>query len=151
MDDRTLLITRLRFIANWIETLPEDCPTPTIDEDGARVGFDVWWRDAGDKDLAATMLRRARQVGGVFRKNDPEKSLFEKNYYTLTRSIGDPELGITVRILGTRDGVCTPVVVGHKTVHVAAQPAIEAHDEEQPIIEYECKPLNDVVVEEVSA
>lgn len=137
MTDRSLLITRLNAIAAFVDELPDGVKTPSLSFDASTLTFGFWFTD----DIAVKVRDTARAIGGRWHKNDPTKSEIDATYYLLTNE-RRLDGGVKIIIQCDRDEVCEKVQVGTKTVRVEAKPAVDEHDEEQPVFEYECRPLN---------
>jgi hypothetical protein len=127
MTDRTAYIDRLRKLADLLDATPELILPHDVNK-GA-----IKFYPTGAEETATT----ARLLPSSWKKNDPNASDFDAQYYRLT---GMWE-GIALTIIEERAAVCTRVQVGTETVTV---PAVEAAPEmtvEQPIFEYKCEPL----------
>ncbi len=117
-----------------------DIPSPSISDDKVAISLYPSWYDSPEE-VISEVKRVSKSIGGSWWKNDPKAGSFAASYYELTH---DHQFGPYKLIIRTeRASVCEPVVVRTEVVHVEAKPAVEAHDEEKPVLEWVCKPLND--------
>jgi len=127
MNTRTEYIDRLRKLADLLESTPDLILPQAIQ----KTSIQFFPLGAAETALTAKLLPTG------WKKNDPNESKYDADYYILT---GKWE-GVSLTILETRNVVCERIQVGKETVTV---PAVEAAPEtvvERPVYEFKCEPL----------
>jgi hypothetical protein len=127
MSKREQYIERLRKLADLLDAEPA-LEIPDIDPANGIRFFTV-----GAENTALV----AKIFPVSWSKNDPNGSTYDADYYTLTGQW----LGVQVRVVSSRQGVCERKQVGTEKVVHAYVKAVQEYTEERPVYEYECTSL----------